>query len=105
VNGRTVQIDAVGGSGHHFVQEKVGQLRGQRAFQAAGKAAIEVAAIRQIAAVADEAERVDDRHDEQSPAADCQRLGCKQAAADRYPRKLVTMTAALTNRTGPSRLA
>src|SRR3546814_5761864 len=54
----TVEVNAAITPRDHLVEEDISELRRQRPFGAAGDAAVEIAAVGQVAAVADEAEEI-----------------------------------------------
>ena len=91
VDGRAVEVDAEIAARHHFGEEDVSELRGERSPGAARKAAVEVAPVGKVAAVADEAEGIDDRHHQQGAAGQNQRLGREQPPADGDAGQLVAM--------------
>ena len=72
-------VDAVIGLGHDFLDELVRETRRNRALGAAGKRAIQVAPVRQVARLVQEAVHVDDGHGDQRPANGVRYLALEQA--------------------------
>src|SRR3569623_662483 len=68
VQGTGMQIDAVGGVAHDLGHEQVGETGGERAVGGAGKAAVELTAVRQITRVMNEAKDIDEGHGQQHAA-------------------------------------
>ena len=84
-----VQVDPVGAVGDDFPQEGLGDAPGQGAAAGAGKGAIEVAPVRQVAGVVDKAVDVDDRDRDQGAAYPLEQRVLQQPADDLHAIDLV----------------
>ena len=82
MHGCRMQVDAVIAALDHLLQEQMGQARCQRPFRAAGKGAVEIAPVGQIAAAPDEAEGVNDRDQQHRPGDPAQGGGAGEPADD-----------------------
>jgi hypothetical protein len=75
----------------HLGEEQVRHPRAQRAFRVAGKAAVQVAPVRQVAGAVDEAEQVHHRHQHQGAVQPVQHLQRAQPADDLHAVQLVAV--------------
>ena len=91
VQGPRVQVDAVGRLAGDLGHEGPRQARCQGALGRAGEAAVEVAPVRQVAGLGDEAVDVDHRHSDQGAAQLLEPGALQQASHDLDPVDLVAV--------------
>ena len=82
MNGAGVQIDDMARQVDDLLAEQRSHPRAQRSGVAAREATIEIAPVRQVTGVLDEAEDVDDGHRDQRPAQPADRRRTQQPADD-----------------------
>ncbi len=86
-----MQIDSVGAVANDLVDEQVCDPGRERALGGAGKAAVEIAPVRQVTGLVDEAVDVDHRHRHQRAGQPVEGLDVEQPADDLDSVELVTV--------------